>query len=177
MDQAMLQSTPSHRERWLALLDKYCVGHAKALHVVEVRGMCDLPLRFRGDFCQTSIWMDRGSKGNQDARVPVQVEYVRSTTDGCTRGTCCGRRSRSSGGHVFTAIGISLWQDCHKFRFSWCGFLGFQTSEPEIEPAALESQIDTDERSIRTWTSLTACWNWASAERRAKLRFCFPANP
>ena len=80
-------------------------------------------------------------------------------------------------GHVFTAIGIPLWQDCHKFRFSWCGFLGFQTSEPEIEPAALESQMDTDERSIRTWASLTGCWNWASAGRRPKLRFCFPANP
>ncbi len=38
MDQAILQSTPSHRERWLALLDKHGVGHVKALHVVEVRG-------------------------------------------------------------------------------------------------------------------------------------------
>jgi hypothetical protein len=54
-------------------------------------------------------------------------------------------------GHVFTAIGIPLWQDWHKFRFPWCGFLGFQTPEPEIEPAALEAQMYTDERSIRTW--------------------------
>ncbi len=42
MDQAILQSTPGHRERWLALLDKHGVGHAKALHVVEVRGACTI---------------------------------------------------------------------------------------------------------------------------------------
>jgi AraC family transcriptional regulator len=38
MDQAILQSTPSYREQWLALLDKHGVGHPKALHVVEVPG-------------------------------------------------------------------------------------------------------------------------------------------
>lgn len=38
MDQAILQSTPSHREQWLALLDKHGVGHPKALHVVAVPG-------------------------------------------------------------------------------------------------------------------------------------------
>src|SRR5262244_2766410 len=38
MDQRLLNSAPSHREQWLALLDKYGVGHAKALHTVAVPG-------------------------------------------------------------------------------------------------------------------------------------------
>ncbi len=42
MDQAILQSTPSHRERWLALLGKHGVGHPKALHVVEGREACPI---------------------------------------------------------------------------------------------------------------------------------------
>jgi hypothetical protein len=37
MDQA-IQSTPSHRDQWLALLDQHGVGRPKALHVVEVPG-------------------------------------------------------------------------------------------------------------------------------------------
>jgi len=42
MDQAILQSAPSHRERWLALLGKHSVGHPKALHVVEGREACPI---------------------------------------------------------------------------------------------------------------------------------------
>ena len=38
MDQRLLNSALSHREQWLALLDKYGVGHAKALHTVAVPG-------------------------------------------------------------------------------------------------------------------------------------------
>lgn len=38
MDQAILQSTPSHRDQWLALLDQHGVGRPKALHVAEVPG-------------------------------------------------------------------------------------------------------------------------------------------
>lgn len=36
MDQRLSNSTPSHREQWLALLDRHGVGHPKALNVVEV---------------------------------------------------------------------------------------------------------------------------------------------
>ena len=38
MDQRLSNLTPSHREQWLALLDRDGVGHPKALHVVEVPG-------------------------------------------------------------------------------------------------------------------------------------------
>ena len=38
MDQAILQSTPSHRDQWLALLDQHGVGRPKALQVLEVPG-------------------------------------------------------------------------------------------------------------------------------------------
>ena len=38
MDQRLSNSTHSHREQWLELLDKHGVGHPKALNVVEVPG-------------------------------------------------------------------------------------------------------------------------------------------
>jgi AraC family transcriptional regulator len=38
MDQRLSNSTPSHREQWLELLDKHGVRHPKALNVVEVPG-------------------------------------------------------------------------------------------------------------------------------------------
>lgn len=37
-DKRLSNSTPSHQERWLALLENQGVGHPKALHVVEVPG-------------------------------------------------------------------------------------------------------------------------------------------
>src|SRR5262245_59173828 len=40
MEQRISNSAPSHRDQWLALLDKHGVGHPKSLHVVEVpRGL------------------------------------------------------------------------------------------------------------------------------------------
>lgn len=36
MDQRILRSAASHRDQWLALLDKHGVGHPKSLHVMEV---------------------------------------------------------------------------------------------------------------------------------------------
>jgi len=38
MKQRILDTESSHRDRWLALLGKYGVGHPKSLHVVEVPG-------------------------------------------------------------------------------------------------------------------------------------------
>ena len=38
MDQRSSNSTPSHREQWLALLERQGVGHPKVLHVVDVPG-------------------------------------------------------------------------------------------------------------------------------------------
>jgi AraC family transcriptional regulator len=38
MNQQILRSTTSYREQWLALLDKYEVGHPKSLHVMDVPG-------------------------------------------------------------------------------------------------------------------------------------------
>jgi len=36
MDHHVPNSTPTHREQWLALLEKYGVGHPKSLQAVEV---------------------------------------------------------------------------------------------------------------------------------------------
>jgi hypothetical protein len=38
MDQQPSNSAPSHRQQWLALLDKHGVGHPKSLQVVEMPG-------------------------------------------------------------------------------------------------------------------------------------------
>ena len=38
MNQRIVGTEASHRERWLALLDKYGVGHPKSLYVMEVPG-------------------------------------------------------------------------------------------------------------------------------------------
>jgi AraC family transcriptional regulator len=38
MNQQILRPTTSHQEQWLALLDKYDVGHPKSLHVMAVPG-------------------------------------------------------------------------------------------------------------------------------------------
>src|SRR5262245_46672550 len=38
MNQRIVGTETSHRERWLALLHKYGVGHPKSLHVMEVLG-------------------------------------------------------------------------------------------------------------------------------------------
>jgi len=38
MNQRIWGSEASHRDRWLALLGKYGVGHPKSLHIMEVPG-------------------------------------------------------------------------------------------------------------------------------------------
>lgn len=38
MDPRILRFTVSHRDQWLALLDKYGVSRPKFLHVIEVPG-------------------------------------------------------------------------------------------------------------------------------------------